>query len=142
MDNRYRDQRNQLEELAGTVVRARSLTKSCSQQSFILFFLFSFCCCFLFFSVQIIALEDSLGKKEESTKTFFYSLTYFSPTHLFLVIYLLLISTLLIFISIFKTHFLIPDFFPGSPELIINMSPTLPPSLEDMLPIFAYSKKH
>ena len=107
-----------------------------------LFFLFSFCCCFLFFSVQITALEDSLGKKGESTKTFFYSLTYFSPTHLFLVIYLLLISTLLICISIFKTHFLIPDFLPGSPELIINMSPTLPPSLEDMLPIFAYSKKH
>ena len=107
-----------------------------------LFFLFSFCCCFLFFSVQITALEDSLGKKGESTKTFFYSLTYFSPTHPFLVIYLLLISTLLIFICTFKTHFLIPDFFPGSPELIIDMSLTMPPSLEDMLPIFAYSKKH
>ena len=107
-----------------------------------LFFLFSFCCCFLFFSVQITALEDSLGKKGESTKTFFYSLTYFSPTHPFLVIYLLLISTLLIFVCTFKTHFLIPDFFPGSPELIIDMSLTMPPSLEDMLPIFAYSKKH
>ena len=141
MDNRFRDQRNQLEELAGTVVRARSLNKSCSQQSFMLFFLFSFCC-FLFFSVQITALEDRFRMKGKSTKTFFYSLTYFSPTHPFLVIYLLLVSTLLIFISIFKTHFLIPNFFPESRELIIDMSPTLPPSLEDMLPIFACSKKH
>lgn len=142
MDNRYRGQRKQLEELAGMVVRVSLLTKSCSQYSFMLFFLFSFCYCFLFFSVQITALEDSLGKKGESTKTFFYSLTYFSPTHPFLVIYLLLISTLLIFVCTFKTHFLIPDFFPGSPELIIDMSLTMPPSLEDMLPIFAYSKKH